>query len=246
MLQGHAIITGIIVAVLLGAAFVFYFRLQGYSTLAFVCLAAAIVVAILGFATAIIGKVVSVIVVIVLALMVVAEIPVLASSSGNSDYTQRYAIVLGAKVNGTYPSNALLYRLEGALDYLERNPSSIAIVSGGQNDDEGISEAACMRAWLIEHGIASDRIVMEENSFSTKQNLANSFEIIRSMGGDPSRDVAVVSSAYHLYRATLIAQDLGASVRTVSCECGVLPLAVNYYIREAAAVWACWLHASGI
>lgn len=246
MLQGHAIITGILVVALLAAAFVFYFLLQGYSTLAIVCLVAAIVVAILGFATAIIGKIVGILVVIVIALLLVAEVPIIASSSGNSDYTQRYAIVLGAKVNGTYPSNALLYRLQGALDYLERNPNSIAVVSGGQNDDERISEAACMRTWLIDHGIESDRIVMEENSFSTKENLSNSFALIRSMGGDPSKDVTVVSSAYHLYRATLMAEDMGASVKTVSCECGVLPLTINYYIRESVAVWACWLHASGL
>lgn len=246
MLQGHAIITGILVVAFLAAAFVFYFLLQGYSTLALVCVIAAIVIAILGFATALIGKIVGILVIIALALLVVAEVPVLASSSGDSDCSQRYAIVLGAKVNGKQPSNSLLYRLEGALDYLQRNPSSIAIVSGGQNDDEQISEAACMRTWLMDHGIPSERIVAEENSFSTKQNLANSFAIVRSLGGDPSRDVAVVSSAYHLYRATLLAENLGASVKTVACDCGVLPLAVNYYIREAAAVWACWLHASGV
>lgn len=55
-----------------------------------------------------------------------------------------YAVVLGAKVNGTTPSLSLKYRLESALSYAQRHSNVILVLSGGQGPDEGISEAQAM------------------------------------------------------------------------------------------------------
>lgn len=58
-------------------------------------------------------------------------------------------IVLGAQVNGTKLSNSLKLRLERAKEYLDENPETIAVVSGGKGSGEEISEAEmqCMNIW---------------------------------------------------------------------------------------------------
>ena len=55
-----------------------------------------------------------------------------------------YVIVLGAQVRESGPSKALRYRLDRTIDYLEENPDTICIVSGGQGHNEPFSEAQGM------------------------------------------------------------------------------------------------------
>ena len=70
-------------------------------------------------------------------------------------------IVLGAGVNGTEPSLSLRTRLDAALDYLERWPEIPVILTGGQGYGEEITEAACMYAYLTEHGADPQRLILE-------------------------------------------------------------------------------------
>ena len=65
-----------------------------------------------------------------------------------------YVIVLGAQVRESGPSKALRYRLDRTIDYLEENPDTICIVSGGQGHNEPFSEAQGMADYLQKHGIA--------------------------------------------------------------------------------------------
>ncbi|MCD7957040.1 MAG: YdcF family protein [Lachnospiraceae bacterium] len=95
-----------------------------------------------------------------------------------------YVIVLGAQVRGTNPSRALLKRLERAAEYAEENPDTILILSGGQGPDEGISEAECMYRYLTGAGVSEDRLIREDASTSTQENLLFSAEIIHSLAGD--------------------------------------------------------------
>ena len=68
-------------------------------------------------------------------------------------------IVLGCKVYGEHASRSLRERLDAALIYLEENPDSQCIVSGGMGEGEKISEAECMYRYLIKKGIHSSRII---------------------------------------------------------------------------------------
>ena len=92
-----------------------------------------------------------------------------------------YIIVLGAHVNGTRLSKALLERARRALEYLEKNPGTKAVLSGGQGEGESISEAQAMSIYLQEHGISSDRLIMEDRSTNTKENLDFSLEKIGTL-----------------------------------------------------------------
>lgn len=165
-----------------------------------------------------------------------AELPVLRAAHTDAEPEADYLIVLGAKVNGTRPSHAMEDRLTAALDYLNAYPAACVIVSGGQGDDEGVSEAEAMAVWLREHGVADARIFKEDQSETTRQNLENSFAVIRAQGGDPADGVAIVTSEYHLYRAREMASALGAKPIGVAAHTGIFAMKINYFIREAVAV----------
>ena len=117
-----------------------------------------------------------------------------------------YLIVLGAKVKpGGIPSLSLQYRLDAALDYLKENPYMKVIVSGGQGPDEEQTEASFMRDYLIANGIEKSRIMTEEQSTSTYENLYYSVALLPKT----ERAVTIVSNDFHLRRATYIANELG-------------------------------------
>ena len=115
-----------------------------------------------------------------------------------------YIIVLGAHVQGTRLTLALLERARRALQYLEENPETKAVLSGGQGEGEDISEAQAMCNYLVEHGIDRERLILEGRSTSTTENLKFSLEII---GLDHS--VGVVTNNFHVFRGTAIGKKCG-------------------------------------
>ena len=115
-----------------------------------------------------------------------------------------YIIVLGAHVQGTRLTLALLERTRRALQYLEENPETKAVLSGGQGEGEDISEAQAMCNYLVEHGIDRERLILEGRSTNTTENLKFSLEII---GLDHS--VGVVTNNFHVFRGTAIGKKCG-------------------------------------
>lgn len=172
-----------------------------------------------------------------------AEIPIVAGAHTDADSGADYVIVMGAGVNGTEPSLSLTDRLTAALSYLNTYPDSIAVVSGCQGEGEDVSEAEAMRVWLVNRGISDSRIVKEEQARSSYENLLNSLNIIRSLGG--AGKIAVVSSEYHLYRIRLIARTLGFTAVCIAGRTTNPALMVNYFIREAFGVWRIWVLGPG-
>ncbi len=116
-----------------------------------------------------------------------------------------YIIVLGAHVDGTRPTLALLERIRRALEYLEENPRTRAVLSGGRGDGEQISEAQAMYNYLTEHGIDGERLLLEERSVNTKENLAFSLELL----GDVTCSVGVVTNNFHVFRGVAIGRKCG-------------------------------------
>lgn len=171
----------------------------------------------------------------------IVEIPIIKNARTDADDERPYLIVLGAAVYGEQPSLTLVRRMEGALDYLERYPESVVIVSGGMGPGETVTEAQAMHDWLAARGIAEDRIVLEDKATSTKENLSFSFDKIRERGDEPDGQVAIVSSAYHLYRAKSMARLLGAEAAGVAAPWGYPMVMLNYFIREAFGITHLWV-----
>lgn len=160
---------------------------------------------------------------------------ILSHSAEPSDFSPKTVIVLGAGIRGRSPTATLQYRLEKALEYYKKDPDVILIVSGGKGDDEAFSEAEVMRSWLVAHGAAEERIVIEDRSRSTEENFLFSEELIRSDPDIDGSSVAFVTSRFHVFRAERIAKKLGVDV------CGIparefRPLILNDFMRECAAI----------
>ena len=113
-----------------------------------------------------------------------------------------YIIVLGAHVD----------RARRALLYLEENPGTKAVLSGGKGTGENISEAEAMYRYLTGHGIDGSRLILEEKSTSTKENLAFSLRKIGTCNCSVGvvtnnfarkcgfREVAMIPSRYRSWR----------------------------------------------
>ena len=179
-----------------------------------------------------------------LAAFIILELPIACGAHTDDDPEADYIVVLGAQVRGTEPSWSMEDRLFTALMYLNAFPDTKAVVSGGQGPDEGCSEAEAMQTWLIAKGIAPERILLEDRSESTQENLSNSFEIIAADGGDVTEGVGIVTSEYHLYRARLMAEALGAKPIGISARTHFVLMRVNYFIREAVA--AAYMRVAGV
>ena len=116
-----------------------------------------------------------------------------------------YIVVLGARVNGREPSGALRNRIQVAREYLDANPDTIAVLSGGQGADEEISEAQCMFDHLTAGGIDPVRLIIEDRSTDTSENLIFS----RALIPDADVRVGLVSNNFHIFRALALARKLG-------------------------------------
>jgi uncharacterized SAM-binding protein YcdF (DUF218 family) len=118
-----------------------------------------------------------------------------------------YCIILGAQWKTDGPSYILQKRLEAAIEYLNDNQGTKVIVSGGQGENEPISEAAGMKQYLLEAGISEERIIVEDKSSNTNENLLYSSEFI-----DKENDrVVLVTNDFHMFRAYGIAKKQGYS-----------------------------------
>ena len=237
--------------VLLAAAAFYRFVLLVYTTLSLCCLFAAFVVLLYFLLDRLESKkpkpakvlrvVLTVLLVCGFALFAVAETTVMRAAHTDSDPEAPYCIVLGAKVNGETPTLSLEERLIAAKDYLEKYPQAKAVLSGGQGNGEKISEAECMRRYLAARDVLADRLLLEDRSTTTEENLANSFAKIKADGGDPTGRVAIVSSEYHLCRARRIAEKDGCAEPVgVAARTGWPVLRLNYFIREAFGMAYQW------
>ncbi len=233
---------GIAVCALLLAAFFFRFCMRGYSYIAHTLTFVAALIVLHRFATARLWQIAAVLVSIGLLYFCAVEIPIIKNASTDDDaHSKDYVIVLGAEVRGSKPTPSLYYRLCGAMEILALNPDSTAIVSGGQGEGEDITEAQCMRDWLVAQGVDPNRIIMEDKATSTMENLEYSFDIIRSLGEEPDGNTTIVSSSYHLFRAKSMAERLGVTAAGYASSPGNPILALNFFIREAFGITHLWV-----
>jgi uncharacterized SAM-binding protein YcdF (DUF218 family) len=115
---------------------------------------------------------------------------------------------------------------------LNRNPETKVVLSGGQGPGERISEAEALRRLLHENKIDKDRILLEDRSRNTKENLKLSHELYNVA----EKNVVIVTSDYHMFRALSVAKKLGytrVSALPSRSQRSVLPA---FLLRESVAV----------
>lgn len=143
-----------------------------------------------------------------------------------------YIIVLGAQVRGDRVSVALANRLEAAQEYLAENPRTVAVLSGGQGPGENLTEAQAMYDWLTEKGIDGERLILEDVSTDTWENMVNS----RAKIGTNRVSVGIVTNNFHVYRGTMLAKCAGFADAHGIAGPSHTVMQLHYLVREGLAL----------
>ena len=146
-------------------------------------------------------------------------------------------VVLGAAVHGSEVSPSLAQRLDVALDYHDRNPAALIVVTGGQGPQEDLPEAEAARAYLLQRGVARNVIVVEGRSSSTQENFAFARALLDDRL-DPGYRIAFVTNEYHVWRASRAAAAAGLDARHLHTLTRWYVWPSSYLREGVAAMWA--------
>ena len=242
-----AILPWLCCGILAALAFFLKYCVPGYSFSALVCLC---LIGLILFYTvmpmvgqtfpafaAITTRIFTVLLVMGLLVVGITEAVIIHASFGNPKEQVDYMVVLGAKVNADGPSVSLWDRICGAYEYLEEHPQVTAVLSGGQGTDEPITEAECMYRELVNLGIDPKRLWKEEEATSTWENLKFSLDLIEEKTGTRPAKLGVLSSEYHLFRASLFAKACDVQFVGIPAKTSRTSQAINHFMREVAGVW---------
>ena len=116
-----------------------------------------------------------------------------------------YIVVLGSGIIGKKVTPLLAARIERGMELLYSNPNAVLIMSGGQGPGEDIPESVAMAAYAVGKGVDAERIIMEQKSVSTEENLLFS----RKLMDKEAPKIVIVTTAYHVFRALILAKQQG-------------------------------------
>ena len=234
-------------ALLSGLAFYLKFCIPGYSFSALVCICLLAVILFYTFMP-LVGlkfpalakwttRIFTVILAAGLLVVTITEAVIIRASFGDPGEHVDYVVVLGAKVNADGPSVSLMDRICAAYEYAESHPDTVLVLSGGQGTDEPITEAECMYRELLALGVDHLQLRMEDYATSTWENLNFSLEFIKNETGTRPTKIGVLSSEYHLFRASLFAKACGVEFVGIPARTSRWGQRINHFMREVAGVW---------
>lgn len=128
-------------------------------------------------------------------------------------YDKDYIVILGCGIrdDGT-PTPLLKGRIDKAVEfsrnqYANTGHAPVFITSGGQGPDEAISESECMKRYLTGLGIPESRIIKEDRSTDTFENMKFTKEKLEEAGKSiPDTKIAFATTKYHVFRSGLYAK----------------------------------------
>ncbi len=118
-------------------------------------------------------------------------------------------LVLGAAEYRGRPSPVLRSRLDHALELYQRKLAPLVMTTGGAGGDPDFTEGGVGRAYLMQKGVPSESIIVEDEGESTVASTAMAGEIMRRMG---LRSAIVVSDGYHIFRVKKMLEFRGLNV----------------------------------
>ena len=116
------------------------------------------------------------------------------------------AVVLGMALEDGRPTGDLLSRTDVAAAYLNEHPNATLILTGGNPDAAGNTEAAVMRGLLLERGAGDGRMRLEDRAATTEENFDNTIRML-----PPDAPIVLITSDYHMDRAVRMARRAGFS-----------------------------------
>ena len=124
-----------------------------------------------------------------------------------------YVIILGCRIRpdgSLYP--LIRGRVDRAIEFAQKQETktgktAVFVPSGGKGSDEKLAESEAMANYLLSQGIPENRILIENRSTTTKENMLFSKELIDKLSTDYK--AAFSTSNYHVFRGGLLAEELG-------------------------------------
>ena len=155
-------------------------------------------------------------------------------------FDKDYILILGCQIkkDGTL-TNLLKSRADRAIEFAKMQQEAtgkdiVFIPSGGKGDDEVISEAEAIRNYLVETGIPEDRILVENKSANTFENLRNSMELISKESESDDPGIAFSTTNYHVFRSGFFASQQGIKAQGIGAKTKRY-FWINAFIREFIA-----------
>ncbi|MBR3281223.1 MAG: YdcF family protein [Clostridia bacterium] len=147
-------------------------------------------------------------------------------------------IILGCQIkkDGTL-TKLLQNRVDRAIEFSKMqkeksNKEILFVPSGGKGKDEVTSEAQAMKKYMIEQGIDENRILLEDQSKNTYENIKFSNSIINEKINDAK--IAFSTTNYHVLRAGSIATEQNLKYEGIGAKTKTY-FWVNAFIREFIA-----------
>lgn len=154
-------------------------------------------------------------------------------------FNKDYILILGCKVGSDgRPTKLLQSRIDRAVEFAKMQKEKtgkelIFVPSGGKGADEVVSEAECMKQYLLSCGIPESRILPEDKSGSTAQNIRYSCELIAAQ--KPDAEIALSTTNYHVFRAGALAYAQGRHIEGIGAKTKSY-FSLNAFVREFIAV----------
>ena len=168
-----------------------------------------------------------------------------------------FLIILGTKPDLEKKGSECKYRLDKAIEYIDNNPDTTIVISGGIGRDKKI-ESMEMADYLIKNGIDKNNILVEIQSHNTRQNLIYSkalidrynsdikrrtdITIVNDMGPvleveDKPQTIGILTNDFHIFRSMLIAKRVGyTQVYPISARSNRV-LYLHMLVRETFAIF---------
>ena len=155
-------------------------------------------------------------------------------------FDKDYILILGCQIRDDGTLTPLLKgRTDRALEFSRMQEAAagyapVFVPSGGKGEGEVIPEAEAIRNYLLEAGVPQDRILAEDRSENTRENLENSLNLIAEHSKKRDPKIAFSTTNYHVFRAGILAWQMG--IRAEGIGSGTRSYFwINAFVREFIA-----------
>ena len=155
-------------------------------------------------------------------------------------FDKDYILILGCQINRDGTLTKLLKgRADRAIEFAEMQKkktgkSIVFVPSGGQGNDEIISEGEAIKRYLLESGIPESKIIAETESVNTFENLGKSMALIKKKSKNTDPNIAFSTTNYHVFRAGIFATQQGIHAEGIGSKTKRY-FWVNAFVREFVA-----------
>ena len=155
-------------------------------------------------------------------------------------FDKDYIIIHGCQIrkDGTL-TKLLQSRADRAIEFAKLQKEAtgkdiIFVPSGGKGNDEIISEGEAIKRYLLENGISEDKIIKEDDSTSTEENVKLAMDKMRDNFGSDGYKAAFATTNYHVFRTGMLADKMGLKAEGIGSKTKAY-FWINAFVREFIA-----------